>query len=396
MKFLKLFGSSENEQSGRVIDQKADIKDMLLSDQNRVIHDLKTPLNGISGMVQLLKETELEEEQTGYIAVIEESIVAMLNQIEKLSASKCHDPLPSAYEAVEIRVFLQRLLAHMRSELKERNFGIHYKIDREFPIRLMLEGSLIKKALSEIFIAFFAKRNKDVVIEASYEPTEGYVILVMRDKALTIEDELNSVGKQPFSDLLVEAMDNSTLRYNLMRTIDGKIRFVLYAYYEKRDEASVVVPSQEISPSLLNEIKSEPIEVARYLEASEALVEKPINDGTILIAEDEVVGRVTLKLMLKERYNVVFAKNGKEAVELYFRERPQLVLMDIMMPVMNGFEAFDEIEKNDRQHVPIIACTSKVISTEREYLTSYGFDDHLDKPIENVKLDEILSKYMNG
>ena len=65
------------------------------------------------------------------------------------------------------------------------------------------------------------------------------------------------------------------------------------------------------------------------------------------------------------------------------------------MPVMNGFESFDEIERIDKNRAPIIACTSKVISTEREYLTSYGFDDHLDKPIEIERLDEILKKYMN-
>jgi CheY-like chemotaxis protein len=149
-----------------------------------------------------------------------------------------------------------------------------------------------------------------------------------------------------------------------------------------------------VSPAVLEELKEEKKNSPNEFPMLPVEVMSPVNNETILIAEDEVVGRVTLKLMLKEQYNIVFAKNGKEAVELYFKKRPKLVLMDIMMPVMNGFEAFDEIEKRDKHRVPIIACTSKVISTEREYLTSYGFDDHLDKPIENVKLDEILLKYM--
>ncbi len=126
----------------------------------------------------------------------------------------------------------------------------------------------------------------------------------------------------------------------------------------------------------------------------ESEVVKRLHSKTILIADDEVVGRVTYKIHLQQNYHLLFAKNGKEAVELYLSEKPDLVFMDIMMPVMDGFAAFDEIEKHRRKKVPMIACTAKVIDAERDYLLTYGFDDYLPKPVEPSNLLRMIGKYM--
>lgn len=114
----------------------------------------------------------------------------------------------------------------------------------------------------------------------------------------------------------------------------------------------------------------------------------------ILIAENDVVSRVNYKIHLQNHYELVFAKNGKEAVDLYLTEKPDLVFMSIMLSEMNGFEAFDEIEKASRRKVPIIGCTNKVIESEREYLISYGFTDYLPKPIEAAGINKIIGKYL--
>lgn len=114
----------------------------------------------------------------------------------------------------------------------------------------------------------------------------------------------------------------------------------------------------------------------------------------ILIAENDVVSRVSYKIHLQNHYELIYAKSGREAVELYLTEKPDMVFMSIMLPEMNGFEAFDEIERTSRRKVPIIACTNKVIESEREYLISYGFTDYLPKPIEAVGINKIIGKYL--
>lgn len=383
MGFLKLFGSKDEAVLERKDHQKK-VMESFFSDKHKLIHDLKTPLNGISGMVQLLRQTPLSSEQTEYIGVIEDSIRAMLEQIDCLSSG---DQGVSPYIAVEIRGFLQQTLGQMREINMDHHVSIHYKIDSKFPYQLSIEESLLKECMLSIFEKLFASQGRELLIEALYPSDEDYIVMVLRDKTLEFDDDLHYVDMDVFDEDLAQRIANSSIRYNMMRATDGKIRFELYANYEM---SAVDEKSLEVSKEVVNDSK----EIKETAKETYVVQTAQAEGQVILIAEDEVVGRVTLKLMLKDRFNVVFAKNGKEAVDLYVKIKPVLVLMDIMMPIMNGFEAFDEIERRDKNHVPIIACTSKVISTEREYLTSYGFDDHLDKPIDQGHLNRILEKYL--
>ncbi len=120
----------------------------------------------------------------------------------------------------------------------------------------------------------------------------------------------------------------------------------------------------------------------------------------ILIAEDDEIGRCTIKMMLEQKYNLVFAQNGKEALEKYYQEMPDLLILDIMMPELDGFEVFDKI-KNAR-HFPglkIIAVTARAMIEEREKILNYGFDDYISKPIvEEIlinKIDYYINTYKN-
>jgi len=95
------------------------------------------------------------------------------------------------------------------------------------------------------------------------------------------------------------------------------------------------------------------------------------------------------------RYDIVIAKNGKEAVDLFLKENPDLVLMDIKMPVMDGFFAFDEMRrKSEKVNVPIIAVTAKAMDDEKKQIINYGFNDYISKPIDDSKLLKILDKYL--
>ena len=115
----------------------------------------------------------------------------------------------------------------------------------------------------------------------------------------------------------------------------------------------------------------------------------------ILIAEDEELCIFTLKIMLKHKYNVIFAKNGREAVEKYFKENPDIVLMDIVMPEVDGFEAFDEICRRRKSNdVKIIAVTAHAMTTEKKRILAYGFDDYISKPIDDDELNEKIKKHI--
>jgi PAS domain S-box-containing protein len=116
----------------------------------------------------------------------------------------------------------------------------------------------------------------------------------------------------------------------------------------------------------------------------------------ILIAEDEEIGIYTLKMMLENRYNLIFARNGVEAIEKYYEEKPDLVILDIMMPEMDGFEVFDKIKNN--RHFPelkIMAATARAMIDEQEKILNYGFDDYISKPIVEEILIKKIEYYLN-
>ncbi|WP_456329831.1 response regulator [Archaeoglobus sp.] len=113
----------------------------------------------------------------------------------------------------------------------------------------------------------------------------------------------------------------------------------------------------------------------------------------IMVVDDEIAMREILKIMLKD-YKVIEASNGREAVELYKKERPDIVLMDIMMPLMNGIEATSEIKKID-PGAKIVAITAYA-SSKGEKVMNAGADYILKKPFTRRDVVELIHKILNS
>ena len=110
----------------------------------------------------------------------------------------------------------------------------------------------------------------------------------------------------------------------------------------------------------------------------------------ILIAEDVESNYKLLEIILKKEYDLLWAKNGKEAVEYAFAEHPDAVLMDVRMPVMGGLEATRQIRKMSPD-VPIIAMSAYSYGNEPELAREAGCNDFLTKPLSQYSLNKILN-----
>ena len=113
----------------------------------------------------------------------------------------------------------------------------------------------------------------------------------------------------------------------------------------------------------------------------------------ILVVEDNTINqKVICRLLEKEGCDVSLAKNGKEAVELVKKNKYDLILMDIQMPVMDGFEATIHIRKAEKrdERIPIVAITANAIQGDLERCIEFGMDDYIVKPIDRKKLIKIL------
>ena len=114
---------------------------------------------------------------------------------------------------------------------------------------------------------------------------------------------------------------------------------------------------------------------------------------TVLIAEDTDSNYLLLNIVLRKKYNLVRAYNGQQAIDLYQSEKPDIILMDIKMPIMDGLEATMEIRKTDSK-VPIIALTANAFDSDKQKALEAGCNNYMAKPIVAAELLQLMIKYL--
>jgi CheY-like chemotaxis protein len=117
----------------------------------------------------------------------------------------------------------------------------------------------------------------------------------------------------------------------------------------------------------------------------------------ILVVEDQELNMDLLVQLLEEEYEVLTAFDGLSGLELAGRERPDLILMDFSLPVMDGWEATRRIKADDRlKHIPIIALTAHAMVGDAHKAAACGCDDYMTKPLDEELLFEKLGQYLGG
>jgi len=115
----------------------------------------------------------------------------------------------------------------------------------------------------------------------------------------------------------------------------------------------------------------------------------------VLVVEDVDFNRDLVVQLLEDKYHVIEAVNGQEGVELAERERPELILMDLSLPVMDGWEATRRLKANDDlRSIPVIALTAHAMAGDKEKALAAGCDDYLVKPLDEDELMARIAKYL--
>jgi CheY-like chemotaxis protein len=120
----------------------------------------------------------------------------------------------------------------------------------------------------------------------------------------------------------------------------------------------------------------------------------------ILLVEDDYVSQLVMKQICKNKgWDIKIASNGKHALDMLDKEVFDLILMDIQMPEMSGYEITKIIRENEKMsgaHIPIIATTAYAMNGDREKCLDTGIDDYISKPINLARLDEVIARYAKG
>lgn len=118
---------------------------------------------------------------------------------------------------------------------------------------------------------------------------------------------------------------------------------------------------------------------------------------TVLLVEDSLLNRRLVETVLKSHgYRVIMAENGQAGVETALREKPDLILMDVMMPVMNGYDATRRLkDHHDTTRIPIVALTASAMPFERDQALDAGCDGYISKPIDTRAFPGQIKQFLN-
>lgn len=360
-------------------------------------HEIRTPMNGILGFAELLKDPQLTgKEQKSYIKIIEKNGARMLNTINDIiDISKIE---AGQVEVVKSEVSVNKILKEhyefFNPEAQSKGLELIYKptlSDKEATIvtdKHKLEGiltNLIKNAIKftkhgNITFGYSLKKEKN------FEKLEFYV----KDTGIGIASErINAIF-----DRFIQADIEDTHVFQ-----GSGLGLAISKSYVEMLGGNIHVSSKEGSgstfiftiPYIQKSTKYSSIENTKKKEQKTLLT-----DVSVIIAEDDETSQLFLKTIFRDKFrNIIYTTNGVETVEA-IKEHPEtdIILMDIKLPVMNGYNATREIRKFN-QDVVIIAQTAFGLSGDKEKAIEAGCDDYIAKPINKDLLFEKIMLHLS-
>ncbi|MFA6103181.1 MAG: PAS domain S-box protein [Victivallaceae bacterium] len=373
--------------------EKAEESDRLKSAfLTNMSHEIRTPMNGILGFTELLKEPHLTgEEQQTYISIIEQSGVRMLNTINDIiSISKIESgQMDVSISATNINEQIEYIYNFFKPEIEQKGMQISFKntlpakeavikTDREKIYGILT--NLVKNAIKFTFAGS---------IEFGYEKKGGFLEFFVKDTGIGIAKDRQNAVFERFIRINIDdnrAFQGSGLGLSISKAyvemLGGGIRME-----SEEGKGSVFYftipynPAQEEKNVIKNIVSSD--------EKDDQI--KPLK---ILIAEDDERSEMLITIIVnKFSREVLKARTGVEAVAAC-RNNPDLdlVLLDIAMPEMNGYEAARQIRQFNKD-VVIIAQTAFALSGEREKIIAAGCNDYISKPFSKTSLTALLKKH---
>ena len=357
-------------------------------------HEIRTPMNGIVGMTALTLRTSLTETQREYLETVRTSSDALLALIgdildfSKIEAGKLDlEPVPFVLDEVignSVRVLALR--AH------ETGLTVTYDIDDDVPETLVGDPLRLRQVLVNLVgnaIKFTEKGGVTVKVAVDREKDDEVVVRVsVTDTGIGIAPDKQKLIFDAFS----QADGSTTRKYGgtgLGLAISKRLVDMMGGELSV-DSTLGEGATFAFTAKLTRDTRPERTTSNGSLEAIRVSNFPTLPSLSVLIAEDNPVNRTLLTRFLEgEGHRPAVARNGKEAVDAIAEQTFDIVLMDIQMPEMDGFEAVSVIRKREREtggHLPLVAVTAHAMKGDRERCLEAGFDGYLTKPVSFTDL----------
>ena len=368
----------------------------------RMSHDIRTPIKGICGLVNMAEYyADDMEKQTEYRTKVKEAshlLLELVNDILDMSKLESGEiileEIPFNLSSISREVFV--VIEQMAAE---QNIRIVWE-KKEITHRDFIGSpGYVKRVMMNILsnAVKYNRENGHIYISCmeipSEQPEMATMEFVCRDTGIGMTEEFQKCVFEPF------AQEHTGSRTKFAGT--GLGMAIAKNLVEKMGGTITFESEKGVGTTFVIRVPFKIDMDADKREEQKDVSEKSIKGLYILLAEDNELNMEIAEFMLQNEGAVVTkAWNGQEAVELFEKSRPgefDVILMDIMMPVMNGYEAakmIRSLDREDAKEVPIIAMTANAFTEDRISAKEAGMDDHIAKPVDAKLLVKVIHELL--
>lgn len=365
-------------------------------------HEIRTPMNAILGMGELLKETKLTETQEWYVNTLNhsgEALLTLINDILDLSKIEAGQ---LTLEQIEFDLWqtVHNILEIFTFHALDKGIKLETTINADVPQWVRGDQTRLRQVLLNLVGNAIKFTGEGKVMVNVTHNSKDYISFEVSDTGLGIPEEKQKVIFQPFIQ-----NDSSTTRkhggtglglsicMHLVGLMGGSMNLK-----SKAGLGSTFICTIPLPMIILSDDHTSHLEVEEP-QAIECQPKRSRQDLTILLVDDAEENQMVVTAYLRNRTErIIWAVNGQEAVEKYKSERFDLILMDIQMPVMDGYEATQRIRTwemaNNIKPIPIIALTAHALTEDSEKIKAAGCNFHLTKPIRKKRLLDTINQFI--
>lgn len=359
-------------------------------------HEIRTPMNAIIGFSEILLSQIDNEQHKNYLSSIKASsktLLSLINDILDLSKIEA-GRMTLKNDIFNIRILFSELEHVFAIEAEKKGLSLSVTVDSEVPESIELDELKIRQILINL-ISNAIKFTKIgfVKVKAETRNTGENFLLVfyVEDTGIGIKPEEQKKIFEAFGQL--EHYDSRNyegtglglaITHKLVELLNGTIQVI-----SKPGKGTTFLI--EI-PDVKKRNLEEPAKMPEKADPNNFIFEK----AKILVVEDRESNIDVIEGFLRPyELDLIFAHNGLEAIELAVREHPSVILMDLKMPQMNGYEATKFLRyKIETRDIPIIALTASVLGFNKELLDECHFSGYLAKPFERASLVYELGRFI--